>query len=539
MRAASSEGRLPWWIAVPLAALGGWCFDLSNPDTSVWPLVFPGVLFILAGWWQQKLGVAMLAGLAAGAAFWLPHISWLTLYLGPIPWLALSTVMIAWFVVQGLTTAWVTRGLRESRWLRQRPVFLLVTQALTATGVWVLREGVQGTWPYGGFPWGRLAHVLADSPFASLVSWLGFAGLSAVVVVVCSAVVGGSFSVLQSQSAAWRNLIPGVVAVTVLLAATLIPVASLPSHETLRVAAVQGNSKSGIFDDRENGDVFADHVRATEELLDTLEAEHERVDMIVWPENAGEFALTDNPLRGREIALLSQRANAQIVIGTVLADPDGSYTNSSVVWGPNGQQQPKAASRYDKRFPVPFAEYMPNRDFFHALVPELVDLVQLEYRTGTTPTVMPVDTRLGDVRSGIAICFDIIFDEQAEHMVRDGAELILAQSNNADFGRTDESVQQLQIARLRALETGRAVVNISTVGTSAIIAPDGRDLATIPSFTAGAIVADVPLVTGSTPAMRYGAAISLVWMLIGGAGLFAAGASLLRLRRSATGTEEF
>ncbi|QNN63846.1 apolipoprotein N-acyltransferase [Leucobacter denitrificans] len=525
---------MPWWIAVPLAALGGWCFDLANPDTSVWPLVFPSVLLILAAWWQQRPGVAMLAGLAAGSAFWLPHISWLTLYLGPIPWLALSTVMVAWFVLQGLCTAWATRGIRTLPWFRRRPTWLLVAQALTVAGVWVLREGVQGVWPYGGFPWGRVAHVLAESPLSALVSWVGFAGLSAVIVVVCAAVVGGSISVFPCTSSAWRAFIPAGVAVAILAAATLIPVASLPNHESLRVAAIQGNSKSGIFDDRENGDVFADHVRATEELLDALEVDNEHVDVIVWPENAGEFALTDNPLRGREVALLSKRADAQIVIGTVLADPDGSYTNSSVVWGPTGQQQPKETSRYDKRFPVPFAEYMPNRDFFHALVPDLVDLVQLEYRTGTTPTVMPVDTQFGDVLAGIAICFDIIFDEQAENMVQEGAELILAQSNNADFGRTDENVQQLQIARLRAIETGRAVVNISTVGTSAIIAPDGHDIATIPAFIEGAVVADVPLVSGSTPALRYGATISLVWMLIGGAGLLAGGVGLFRLRRSTT-----
>jgi len=105
--------------------------------------------------------------------------------------------------------------------------------------------------------------------------------------------------------------------------------------------------------------------------------------------------------------------------------------------------------------------------------------------------------------------------------------VILAQTNNADFGRTDESAQQLQIARLRAVETGRTVVNISTVGTSAIVAADGSDLAWLTPFTADAMIAEVELVTGETPALRYGAALAAAWMLLGILGLVAAAAASL------------
>jgi apolipoprotein N-acyltransferase len=152
-------------------------------------------------------------------------------------------------------------------------------------------------------------------------------------------------------------------------------------------------------------------------------------------------------------------------------------------------------------------------------VPDLVDLVQLEYAAGTRPAALDIETPGGAVRVGIAICFDIIFDTQAEAMVDGGAELILAQTNNADFGRTDESAQQLAFARLRAVETGRALVNISTVGTSAVVAPDGGDLDRLVPHTAGAMVAEVPLVDGETPALRFGAAIAAGWFLLGGLGL--------------------
>ena len=165
---------------------------------------------------------------------------------------------------------------------------------------------------------------------------------------------------------------------------------------------------------------------------------------------------------------------------------------------------------------------MPNRPFFRSLAPDLVDLVQLEYSFGQLPAVLPIETSAGEIRAGIAICFDIIFDDHAVALMNgggDAAEVILAQTNNADFGHTDQSAQQLQIAKLRAVETGRALVNISTVGTSAVVLPNGEEVDRLTPFTAGAMVAEVPLVTGQTPALRFGSVIAGAWLALAGAGM--------------------
>jgi len=89
-------------------------------------------------------------------------------------------------------------------------------------------------------------------------------------------------------------------------------------------------------------------------------------------------------------------------------------------------------------------------------------------------------------------------------------------------------VQQLAIARIRALELGRSVVNISTVGTSAVIAPDGTVSHQLPVYSPGVIVDDVPLATGKTPAVRGGRQIEWLVCGIGIAALLVAGT----LRRS-------
>lgn len=513
--------------AVPLAAIGGLLLDVATPSLNWWPAAILGAALVMAAVWRQRPGRGALLGAIAGGAFWLLHISWLTLYLGPVPWLALSGAMIAWFALFGAAAALATRGLdallAERRWA------LIAAQSLAVAGLWVLREQVQSVWPYGGFAWGRLAHTQAEGPLVALVSWLGFSGLSGLLALASALPVAVVLS-RRRASAVDRAREGGLAALAVaavLAALALVPPASLAQTGVLRVAAVQGDSKSGIFDDRENGDVIRDHLDATEALLDRLEARGESVDVIVWPENSAEFALPEQVYRSAAVARLSERAGAPIVVGTILEDPGGRYTNSTLVYDADGD----TGVRYDKRRPVPFAEYMPNRAFYRSLAPELVDLVRLEYSAGTRPAALRVDGASGAFSAGIAICFDIIFDDHAEAMTRAGAGVIFAQTNNADFGRTDESAQQLQIARLRAVETGRAVVNISTVGTSAIVLPDGSDTARLAPFTRAAMVAEVPLVSGETPALRFGAAIAATWMLLGAGGAAAGVAGLLRSRR--------
>ncbi len=513
-----------WFWALPAAAVAGLCLDLASPSAGIWPLSFLGAGLLLASVWQQRLGFAALLGAIAGFAFWLPLLNWLTLYLGPVPWLGLGVVMSAWFALMGFAIALATRGIAR---LLRFPAPRMIAQAAAVAGIWILREQLQGSVPYGGFPWGRLAHMQAEGPLSAAVSWIGFTGLSATVAFLPALVVAAIFA---SPRFEFRRYAAAVAAsVLAFLMLGIVPVAAQHEDGTLRVAAVQGNSKSGIFDDRENGDVFRSHLEATEELLDDLERAEESVDIIVWPENSAEFGLPENASRVLAIERLSRRANAPIVLGTILENPDGTFSNSSVVFDASGD----TGLRYDKRRPVPFAEYMPDRDFFHALAPDLVDLVQLEYSAGALPAVMeiPLQRDLDPVRAGIAICFDIIFDEHALDMSEGGAQIILAQSNNADFGRTDESAQQLAIARLRAVEAGRTLVNISTVGTSAIVAPDGGTIEALPTHTSGALVAEVPLRSGQTPALRYGAIIATLWSAVGLSGTAAGIAGTIRARR--------
>ena len=276
------------------------------------------------------------------------------------------------------------------------------------------------------------------------------------------------------------------------------------------VLSVQGNSRAGLFDRGAPGSILQDHVSGT------LPYQGQDIDMIVWPENASDLNPLQSVLAAQVLTAVSAKLDAPIVTGTITVDEQDRVFNSSLVW------TDKALAQYDKIHPVPFAEYMPNREFWRLFQPDLVDLVTRDYSFGTRPNVVDIN----GVLAGISICFDITDDNQAYLMIGDGAEIILAQTNNADFGKTSENLQQLSIARLRAIETARSVVNISTVGTSAVISPDGATLDSIPAYQPAEMLTTVPLSTTITPAMSFGRVIE--WS-IGAVAI--AGVLLILIRR--------
>jgi len=480
-----------FWLALFLAALGGYLLDIATPGIAFWPAAFVGIGLVLASLWGQKPYLGAILGFASGAFFWLPHISWLTLYLGPIPWAALSAVMVFWTTLAGMAISAITRWLPAviSRLIPSASAALVsLLLSFAVSGVWVARELIQATWPYGGFSWGRVATMLASSPFSSLASWLGFLGLSGLVVFFVAFFVAEMTRLRRSHLQA-RSLIGSGVAVVVVFLLTLVPVYQLPRTGETRVGAVQGDSDAGIFSDRQAGDILSDHLLASEYLIG------EDLDFFVWPESALDLDPLSVSAASDALDSITTAVGAPLVTG-VITSRGGLFYNSSIVWEPNLS----VTGQYDKRRPVPFAEYMPNRAFFRAIVPDLVDLVRLDYTAGDSSSIVQV----AGIEAGVAICFDIIFDHLAVDMIDQGAEIVLAQTNNADFGRTDESAQQLEIARLRAIEMGRTVVVISTVGTSAIVSSHGSSIDSLTPFTADTMVATVPLYEGLTPAIALG-----------------------------------
>jgi apolipoprotein N-acyltransferase len=487
-----------------LAGIAGWVLDAAFPDTDVWPLGVIGTALMLfalrgLGFWQA-VGVGALGGFVFyGILIW-----WLTVYLGLVPWLALTVMQVIFFSL-GMGLIALTWKL-TSEWWTSVTGRLGVVPVLIA-GVWTAREAVASVWPFGGFAWGRLAQSQSESPLAPLVAWVGQSGLSFIVAWL------SAFAVALIIE--WRLDMVDRLALAVAAMTALVWWPAYPWEPTgsMRVAAVQGNADAGLFAEYDRGDNMRDHHRVTKQIYG------EDVDVVVWPENASDI----DPLRFPEAAQIADEVvremGAPLVVGTITQAGKETF-NSMLLWDvPDGALAGRAIDQYDKIHPVPFAEYLPARDFFYPLAPTLFDMVPRDYSFGTRDTVFAVAGHT----AGIAICYDIVDDEIFWQMMREGADIIFAPTNNADFGRTDQSVQQLAIARLRAIETGRSVVNISTVGTSAIMDPSGATLDRLPTFTEGYMIVDVPTATHTTPATHLGRSVELGVSGLGLAGLIIAG----------------
>ena len=511
MRNSSVVSSLIWRL--PVGILGGFISSLAMPRENIWPLIFVSVALMLLA--VRGLGFlrATVVGFASGLAFYLSQIEWMSLYLGPVPWIALSVLEALIFAIGmgaiALIWQWLTGG--KPRAYRSTVI------ALSIATIWTAREWVAINLPYGGFPWSRVAQALSDSFLSQLVYFVGISGLSFIAVFITVAILLSIESGLKSLKQS--GLVLGT-SVAVLLVALFHVVPFEAESSELTVAAVQGNANAGLFANADRGTFLRNHLEATQ-LLDNHPL-REEIDFIVWPENASDLNPQTNELAKLQIDAVTAKYQVPLILGAITESGDDVF-NSSLYFTPEGSQ----IDQYDKKRPVPFAEYVPDRDFWYQLAPDLIGLVSRGYAFGSRDGIFEFEG--SDL--GVLICFEIAIDEIGRELVSDGAEIILSQTNNADFGRSDETFQQAALARLRAIETGRTIVNISTVGVSKVFLANGSIVDQLPIFEPGVMVNTLPLRTSITPAMIIGPGFDLL-VLTAGFGLWA-GAIGTRLRTRA------
>jgi apolipoprotein N-acyltransferase len=138
---------------------------------------------------------------------------------------------------------------------------------------------------------------------------------------------------------------------------------------------------------------------------------------------------------------------------------------------------------------------------------------------------------VGGARVGDLICFEVAYDGLVDDVVDGGAGMIVVQTNNATFGHTDESAQQLAMSRLRAVEFGRTVAVAATSGISAIVAPDGTVVRASSLFTPDVFVEEIAQRGSTTVAQRLDAGPEWALTAVGAGALLAVGLTWRRGRR--------
>ena len=494
---------MKWWFAaVPAFALLAWV--LTHPATT------------LAG------GAAY--GLVFGVTFYVPLVSWAGAFAGMPPWLGLAMLGAVFTPFFGLTAVAVRR-------LPGWPVWFAV--------LWPVSEWLRSWMPFGGFPWGVVATGQTGGPLLPLVSLGGSPLLSvAVVLMGCSLT-----AIARALAARWRRsgdgsagprraaaLAGAYLCLVVGAAAAVWPVvrhAASAEDPSVTVAAVQGSvPRLGFAFNARRRAVLDYHVRETLRLADDVRAGRApRPLFVVWPENSSDIDPLLNPDAARQITVAAHAIDAPILVGALLAVPhtavdNPAYTNTVIAWDPVAGP----GERHTKQFVQPFGEYMPLPWLFshlsgHATRPGYIV-------PGRSTGVVHV----AGVPVGVGTCWEVTFDRALRQSVNNGAQLLVVPANNATFGEM-MSEQQLAFSKLRAVELDRYVVVASTTGISAVIAPDGHELARTGYFTPAYLDLSVRLKTHLTPAARWGALVQWTLIAVGAAAVLAAA---VRWRRSHT-----
>jgi len=501
--------------AAAKAVGGGVAVALSLPPWGFWPLAFVGIALF-----ESSLGERAPArsrawrGWLFAAAWMLPGMAWM--WSLTIPGYFAAVAVFAGFHAVAATVA------PQGPW-----------RVIGRPAAHTLAEALRLVFPFGGVPLATLPIGQADGPFAGVVRLGGVILLTWLVFQIGFALAGPSPFVPQTMArrmgrradGEWHGAIGLMVAVLVVIVSAVAPdgvAAAQPSG--LRIAIVQGGGPQGtraIHSDPR--DVVERHLAATRTI------QPGSVDLVVWPENVIDVpTFADSPELG-DVVEQASRIGAPFAVGITEDAPGDHFINAQVVVTPDGQ----VVSRYEKVHRVPFGEYMPLRGVLHALGAP-TDLVPRDAVAGNRPAFLDIPTRNGTVRAATVISWEVFFATRTDDGIDHGGSFIFNPTNGSSYTGTILQSQQVASSRLRAIENGRWVVQVSPTGFSAFVSPHGDVHDRTGVSEQKVIVRTISLSSGRTWYSRLGDAPWIILALLAALGAWIVpGRSWLARRRSA------
>lgn len=457
------------------AVIAGLCLAASVPPWGWWPLAFLGIAM-----WDRLLRNAkprarIVRSIVFAAAWFTPSMLWMVDLTAP-GYLIAIVVFSLYVGVAGLAVP----GRSSSAWVR----WLALPAAFT------LAEAARCTFPFGGVPLATTAMGQASAPLGQIARVLCAVGVTFAVAVIGAAL-----------SAAWERrhvvaaaALAGVIALW--LAAIVAPSGS--DIRTINAAVVQGGGPQGTrATETDPRDVFDRHIEASS-LITTP------VDLVVWPENV---VAVDAPIasarENAELSALAKDLNTTLVAGVTEDLDSSSFANASIVYLPDGS----TGERYDKVRRVPFGEYVPLRWLIESVAGTNTGIPVREARAGTEPAI--VRTPAGDL--AIAISWEIFFTNRGRDGVLHGGQILLNPTNGSSYWLTQVQTQQVASSQLRAIETGRWVLQAAPTGFSAIVNPSGDVLERTSISEQAVLQQDVMLRSGDTIATVIGP-MPIIWL---------------------------
>ena len=424
----SALARVPVWVRCVAAGLA---LVASIPPWGWWPL---GIV-----------GVALLDALIADQPRWARfRRTWLVC----VVWLA-----IGMFWMWDLTPPGYVVAFAAYAGYFAAAVALIPSgtgRRIALPGAIAVAEGLRWAFPFGGVPLATIPQGQVGGPLAEVV------GVAGPLLLVMVTVVAG-----QALAAAVRREHTAAGVGTAVVVASVLVAALAPTPRVvgeLDVAIVQGGGPQRTRDTAATRPiVFQNHLDASERV-------ESGVDLVLWPENVVRSGGDYDHLE--QLGDLARRLDTTLVVGVVETASDGRFHNYAAVIDPEGD----VVDRYDKVRRVPFGEMTPFRSLLERVAGDTI--MSSDAIPGTGPAL--VQTPISPM--SVAISWEVFFAGRVREGVERGGEIVLNPTNGASYWLTIVQSQQVASTRLRALETGRWVLQAAPTGFSAVVDPDGAVL---------------------------------------------------------------
>ena len=487
------------------SVIAGALLVLSFAPFNLFPIAYlaPAALFYLMLQTRQrhqlvKLGWAFGVGLFGVGASWVFQ---------SMHGFAQAPLVLAGFLtflfVLGLALQIALFGLIASFFVKSH---LLLKLLLIYPSAWVFVEWCRG-WLFTGFPWLFIGHSQTDTWLASYVPIGGALLLSLVTAVIAGAIVAivlpsplerfkqvnlpAANYVRVAEPFSHLSKVVGSIAIFAVIAGGWLA----DKHAWVEQTGTKFNASLMQANIPQDQKWLPDQRLPSVERYMQMTRENWQSDLIIWPETAipGEFnQFTDVVLKPMQAEALAN--NTKLVVGGFHQTPDGRFENSVMVLGDNTA----TPDMYAKRHLVPLGEYIPLLQYLRWLE-RWMSIPYDNLSRGEGDGLV----NIGEYQAQVSICYEDAFGEE---MIQDlpTADFLINVTNDGWFSGSLQPYQHMQIARLRALETGRYLLRATNTGVSGIVDHKGKIISTVPVYEQGVVSGEVKIMKGTTPYVQYG-----------------------------------
>lgn len=446
-------------------------------DYAVIAIISPAVLFYL--WYNASPKSALITGYTYGLGMFGTGVNWLHISINLFGGINLAGALFATYTLVAFLALYpAIVGWAGRKYFSQNNLAWLL---LAIPALWVFAEWCR-SWILTGFPWLNLGYSQTET---ALVGYAPVFGLYGISWLVC---INAALLVYIFHATRIKKLITLIV--LVLIWGISITSNSIqwttPDADEKTVAIVQAAIPQEMKWQPEIQ-------QRTIDLYLGLSGDYwGKVDLIVWPETAIPMFYHQAGQLIDDIKAVSAFHKTDFLAGIPYMNLYAKkYYNSVMVIGSNN-------GLYHKRHLVPFGEYLPLDKWMRPVL----DMLRIPMSAFTSGSNRPL-LEVAGVPAGVSICYEDVFGEEIIDAMPE-AKFHINVSNDAWFGDSLAPHQHLQMARMRAIETGRYLVRSTNTGISAIIDERGKIISRSPQFEPDVLVGTVRMFSGTTPYSLFG-----------------------------------